>query len=140
MKLKQWQKHILCDCKFKLNSTTRDQNQKWNNKTCQCEYKNYHKCKKDYSWNPITCIFENSKYLKNRTDTSVIACGEIISVMYIVSTKIANTIETNVTKNWYSEKVRDCYILHTVLLVIILLLIVTIILYYYTKYRSKKRR
>ena len=26
-----------------------------NNKTCQCEWKNYHKCEKDYSWNPSTC-------------------------------------------------------------------------------------
>ena len=26
------------------------------NKTCQYECKNYCKCKKDYSWNPSTCI------------------------------------------------------------------------------------
>ena len=26
----------------------------------QCECKNYRKCKKDYSWNPSTCICENS--------------------------------------------------------------------------------
>ena len=51
MKLKKMTKHISCDCKCKLKS-----NQKWNNKTCQCEYKNYYKCKKDYSWNPSTCI------------------------------------------------------------------------------------
>ena len=35
--------------------------------------------------------------------------------------------------NCHSIKVRDCYILHTVLLVIILLLIITIICYYNTK-------
>ena len=23
---------------------------------CQCECKNYQKCKKDYSWNPSACI------------------------------------------------------------------------------------
>ena len=35
--------HISCDCKCKFNSTTCKANQKWNNKTCQCECKNYHK-------------------------------------------------------------------------------------------------
>ena len=32
-----------------------------NNKTCQYAYKNYRKCKKDCSWNPTSCICENSK-------------------------------------------------------------------------------
>ena len=40
-------------------------NQKCNNKTCQFECKNYHICKKDYSWNPSTCICVNSKYFKS---------------------------------------------------------------------------
>ena len=53
---------------------------------------NYHKCKIDYSWNPSTCICENSKYLKGITDTSVIMYDEVISVMDIVSTKKTNTI------------------------------------------------
>ena len=35
-------KHIPCDCKCKFNSTTCNSNQKWNNRTCQCECKNYH--------------------------------------------------------------------------------------------------
>ena len=35
--------HISCDCKCKFNSTTCNSNQKWNNKTCQCECKNYQK-------------------------------------------------------------------------------------------------
>ena len=54
-------------------------------------------------------------------------CDEIISVMDVVSTKMTNTIATNVMStssiNCQSKKVRyktDCYILHTVLLVIIL--------------------
>ena len=29
--------HILCDYKCKFNSTIYNWNQKWNNKTCQCE-------------------------------------------------------------------------------------------------------
>ena len=32
-------KHISCDCKCKLNSTTCNSNQKWNNKTCHYECK-----------------------------------------------------------------------------------------------------
>ena len=30
--------------------------------------------KKDFSYNPSTCIRENSKYLKSITDTSVTEC------------------------------------------------------------------
>ena len=67
-------KHISCDCKCKCNSTICNSEQKWNNKTCQCEWKYYRTCKQDYSWNPSTCICENSKYLKSIVDTSVIAC------------------------------------------------------------------
>ena len=40
--------HISCDYKCKFNSTCNLQ-QKLNNNTCQCECKNYRKCKKDYS-------------------------------------------------------------------------------------------
>ena len=42
-------KHISCDCKCKFNPTICNSNQKWNDKTRQCECKNYHKCTKDYS-------------------------------------------------------------------------------------------
>ena len=93
-------------------------------KLCQCEFKIDHKCKKDYSWTPSTCICENSKYLKRFADTSVTAFDDIISVMKIVS-----TTKTKI----------DCYILHTVLLVIILLLIITIICYHYANYHSPKQ-
>ena len=72
--------HISCDCKCKLNSATCNPNQKWNNKTCQCECKNY-KCKKDYSCNPSTCIYKNSKYLKRIANATVTECDEIIIVM-----------------------------------------------------------
>ena len=39
--------HISCDCKCKFNSKTCNSKQKWNNKTYQCECKNYHKREKD---------------------------------------------------------------------------------------------
>ena len=35
--------HISYDCKCKSNSTKCNSNQKWNNKTCQCECENYRK-------------------------------------------------------------------------------------------------
>ena len=128
-------KHISCDCKYKFKSTTCNSNHKWNNKTCQCEWKNYPKCKKDYCWNPSTCICENSKYLKSIPDNFVIECDKIISVMEIVSTKKTNNIASKVTKRYRF----DCYILHTVLLVIILLLIINIICYHFAKHRSKQK-
>ena len=133
--------HIVnCYCKWKFNSKTFNSNQKWNNQTCHCECKNYHKCKKDYSWNPSTCTFENSNDLKSIDDTSVMDCDEIILVMDTLSTKIENTIAINITKNFHSKKVRDCCILHAFLLGIILLLIITIISYHYAKHRSKQKR
>ena len=115
--------HISCDCKCKFNSTICNSNQKWNNKTCQCECKNYCTCKKDYSWNPSTCICENSKYLKS---TSVTECYEIVTAMDIVSTKktIVINVMSTASINCHSIKVKDCYILHTVLLAIIILLLV----------------
>ena len=108
-------KHISCDCECKFNSVACNLNQKWNNKTCQCQYENYRKCKKDCSWNLGTYISEDSKYSKSIAHTSVITCEEIISFIDIVSTKMTNTIALNVSTNCYTEKVKykiDCYILH----------------------------
>ena len=134
--------HISCDCKCNFNSTTCNSKQKWNNKTCQWECRNYCKCKENYRWNPSTGICENNKYFKIIADTTVTECDEIIIVMDNVSTKKTNTIATNVTSttsiNWRSKKVRDCYILHRVLLAIILILITTIICYHYAKQKGIK--
>ena len=94
--------------------------------------------KKDYSWNPSTCICENSKCLESITDISVTECDEIIVVMDNVSTKKA--IVTNVTstasKNCHSKKLKDCYILHTVLSTVILLVVIIIICYHYAKQKG----
>ena len=98
--------------------------------------------KKDYSWNTSKCICENIKYLKNMANTSVIMCGEIISVMDIVATKMTNAIARNGPINSDSKNVRykiNCYIFTKVLLAIILLLIITIICYHYAKNRAKDR-
>ena len=92
------------------------------------------------SWNPSTGICENSKYLRSIANTSVIQCDEIITILNIISTKKANNIVANVTSNvsvnCHSIKVRDFYILHTVLLVIILLLIIIIVCYHYAKQKD----
>ena len=95
-------------------------------------------CKKDYSWDPSACICENSKYLKSITYTSVTEYDEIIIVLNNVSTK--TTIATNITItaaiNCLGIKVKDCYILDTVLLGIILLLVIIIICYHYAKQKG----
>ena len=80
-------KHISFDCKCQINSTICNSNQKQNNKTCQYEYKNYHKCKKDSRWNPTTCTCENSRHLKSIADISVNVCDETIIGMDILSNK-----------------------------------------------------
>ena len=132
--------HISCDCKCKFNSSICNSNQKWNNKISQCERENYCQCNKDCNWNPSTCICEKSKHLKSIADTLVNECDEIIIVINNVSTKKINTVpikKANITStaliNCDSKNVRDCYILHTVLLLIILLLIIFITCYRYSK-------
>ena len=62
-------------------------------------------------------------------------CDEIITVMDIVSTKKTN-VTTTASINFHSIKVRDCYILHSVLLAIILLVIIIIICYHYVKQKG----
>ena len=68
------------------------------NKTFQCESKNYCTCKKDHSWSRNTSICDNSRYLKSIINESVIVCNEIINVTEIVSTNVTNFIPTNVTR------------------------------------------
>ena len=67
-------------------------------------------------------------------------CDQIVIDMNNLSTKKTNILTTNVTStasiNCHSKKVRDCYILHTVLLAIILLLIIIAICYHYAKQKG----
>ena len=116
---KRMTKHISCAFKCKCNRTTCILNQKLNNKTCSCECKSYPKCKKGYTWIPSTCIWANSKYLKSIVDTSVIACDEIISVMDTVSSRMTDTIATNVMStasiNYNSKKLKHRSKLKTIL-------------------------
>ena len=135
-KSKTLTKHILFKCECKFDNRKCNSNQKWNNKLCQCKYKNYQMCKEDCSWNPSACICEYDKYLGSIIDDSVMRCNEIINTADSVSTNVTSTVSAN----FHIKKVKckmDCYILHTVLLVIILLFLITIICYYYAKHRSK---
>ena len=99
---KAMKEHISCDCKYKFNSTSSNSNQKWNNKPCQCECKNDRKCKKSYSWNPSTCICENSRFLRSIADTSVTDCDKIIIVIDTIETK--KTYYTNKKDILYQQK------------------------------------
>ena len=115
-------KHIWFDCKSNRNRIA---------KHVSVKIENYHKSKKDYSWNSSTCVSENSKYVKGVAYTLVIACDEIIPVTDIVWTTMTNAIAPNVSINSDDKKVRykiDCYILHTVLS--LLLLMIAIIWYH----------
>ena len=97
--VKTMTKHISFDCKCKFNSTTCNLNQKWNNKTCQRECKNYCTCKKDCSWNPSIGSCEDIKYLKSIADTSVMACDEIILFANICQNVDVLTLYTNIKHN-----------------------------------------
>ena len=60
-----------------------------------------------------------------------------LHVMNNLSTKMTNTIKTNVSINSDDKIVRYCFISYTVLLVIILTMIIAIICYNYLKHTSK---
>ena len=96
-------KHTLCRCKCKNDSKTCNSNKKSNNNKCQCEYKRYGTCKKDCSWNPLSSVFENAKYLRSIAD-----------IFFIVWDKIMNSTDsasTNVMQaNVYADKYGKYYI------------------------------
>ena len=90
MKLKQWQNifHVIVNAnsiaQYIIEITKRIT--KHADVNVNIIIKNYHTYKKDYSWNPSTCICENSKYLKSVADTLVAKCYEIVIVIDIAST------------------------------------------------------
>ena len=88
-------KHISCDFKYKVDSTTCNSNQKWDNNKYQYECKMYLMCQKDYSWNPSTCVFGISTYLETIVDDSIIVCDEIIKVVH--NAHVTNNVSANVT-------------------------------------------
>ena len=108
---------------------------------CACVYVCNHTHQKEN-----TCVCKNGRYPKCVVNDSKLVWDGTIHVKDIVSTKMTNTIATNITStapiNFHSEKVRykiDCCILDPVLLVILLLLVFTTICYHYAKHRSKQK-
>ena len=108
----------------------------------KCFLKNY---RKDYSWNPATCIYQKSMCSKSIVENWVIMCDEIITATDIVTTNMTNTVTENMT-NTVSIDVTStvspnsemyCYILHTFLLMIILLFIIAFTCYHFTKQKTK---
>ena len=63
-------KHLSCECKCRFDGENVIVKSMWNNDKCQCECKKHHICKKDYVWNPATCICENPKCLASIMDDS----------------------------------------------------------------------
>ena len=50
--------HEMCKCKCKLNSSTRNDKQRWNEDKCRCECKELigkSVCDKGFIWNPSKC-------------------------------------------------------------------------------------
>ena len=41
-------KHISCECKFKLDRTNSNSNQRWNNDKCRFDCKKHHICENNY--------------------------------------------------------------------------------------------
>ena len=65
-------------------------------------------CKKDYSWNPNTCICESSRHIKSIVDVSVIVDDQIISITNCTWTNvtISTIVTSTVSINSDDEKVR----------------------------------
>ena len=99
-------KYISCECKCKCNSATFNCNQKWNNKTCQCDVK-FNIGAKRIMAGILAYALVRIANLKCITDYSKIVYNEIIYVMDILST---NTKSTNVTStvsiNCHHRKLR----------------------------------
>ena len=71
-------KDILCEYECKFDEMKCNSNQWWNNDKCECGLKIIIYLKKDYIWNPSTCICENEKYSARIMENPVILCDEII--------------------------------------------------------------
>ena len=93
-------------------------------------------CEKDYRLKPSTCTWENSKYLKSVIDTLVTNCDWFVIVMNNLS-NIATNVLPSASINCHRKKVRNCYILHTVLLITITLLIAVSLCCYLIKYPAR---
>ena len=91
--------------------------------------KNITHVKKNYIWNPVTCSWENGKYLVSIIDASVIMCDEIID------SEETKTVTTNFNEKSAICNTQNFYILLAFLLITTVLLIIVSIYLYLIKYR-----
>ena len=95
---------------------------------------------KSYIWNSTTCNCENGKYLGSIIDDSVITCYEIIEDTKTVPTKAATT--KTVSTIFFEKvtfKIKNFYILLTLLLINVVLLIAVTIYCYLIKYLAQQK-
>ena len=85
--------------------------------------------KKNYIWNPNTCICKIRKYLASNIDDSVIMCNEVIE----------KTIQTNFNEKKATCKMQNFIILLTFLLITSTLLIDVSISCHLIKYQAKQQ-
>ena len=106
MKLKQWQNifNVITNANSIVQIAIQIKNRTM--KHVNVSVKIIVRAKRDYSWSPSICICENDKYLKSVPDDSKNVYHEIINVMGIVSTNVANTISTNVSTNSDDKEVK----------------------------------
>ena len=122
-------KHILCECKCKLDEKKCNLNRWWNSDICRYECKKHHICEKEYVWNPSTCNCENGKYLASIMDYSAIMCDEIIK----------GTVPNNFREKKATCKCQNFYVLFAFLLITVTFLIPVSIYCYLIKYQAKQK-
>ena len=90
-------KHILCDCKCKIDGRRFNSDHWCDNVNVNVKVENVMYVKKKFSWNPATLSCENGKYLASIMDDLTIMCDEIYMCgeSYEKETKI---IPTNFNK------------------------------------------
>ena len=73
MKLEEWYNkfHVIVNANSIVQLDV--QIKKWNIDKCQCDFKKYSMCIKDYSWNLSTYIDKNRRHLKHIVDNLGIA-------------------------------------------------------------------
>ena len=73
-------------------------------------------CKRDYIWNPSTCICDNGKYLNCIVGDSVNTCDEFLEETKTVPTKTLATkpVLTNFNKNKVTCEIEAFSILRTI--------------------------
>ena len=77
--MQKYRENMFHDRRCKFENTACNSNQNGIMKSANVSAKSCGMCKKDYNWNPRTCICENGRYLKHITDSSVIVSKEFMN-------------------------------------------------------------